>query len=362
MTNNDIYFNGHFLEVKSEGEIYKKDDAYLVVLDPNTQVGEGYEKPAKYDVNTGIRILTVIASQVSAINREKKIKLTKEAFADIVLLRYISVKYGLMNPNLTKKVIFTCYNQCMFAEKDTDNDPVIKQEAKEIKEFLDDEKFLFGRLAFWADNYMNFVCLLAYMFRVRGHHFVPDMLSKYVNVWKKVCLDNAVIDFETAVTYGLHAICPPVLDAFYKECVDNQRISGALIIRYYSFGAGTAVFGLLQYAVKDLKVAAPFLIDKLKKEVTFVEDTVQNMKDNRWNHTINARLYGANRERVDESQIGALCAVIRGAVESVAEHHPILASEALKRAANQAPLTGGTYVNAYVTFTASKQYVEKLIG
>jgi len=186
------------------------------------------------------------------------------------------------------------------------------------------------------------VCLVAFVFRARGHHFTPDYQTLYDRVWRK-CRYNANllhISFEHLATIALHAVFPVILDDFWSNAVREQKCNGALGKRFDVAPAGAAGPTVLRQGLMDLQMVAPGIRQRLAEAFTYLEAIERDLKEHRFNGSVNARYYGAQRVPFDEKRLAAIAATIRAALEQLAEDAPLLASPALKRIADNAPITG----------------------
>lgn len=196
---------------------------------------------------------------------------------------------------------------------------------------------------FLRQNFANYTCAVAYMFRVRGHHWQSDMDAKYSGLWKK-CLknqDNPGLSWEVVAHDATHAIFPSILDDYWKECVANGRIAGALVKRFESAPAGVAAIRAVYAGAQDLAMAMPGIKHKFAEHYADLDAIIENMRVNRWAGSINRRYYGAAPIAFDEQKFGAIASVIYNALMSFASDSQLLKSNALIRVANNAPITGG---------------------
>jgi len=191
-------------------------------------------------------------------------------------------------------------------------------------------------------QFTNMVCLMAYMFRIRGHHWLDDYEDRVEDLWMK-CLykpRSNMIPFDLAFTVGLHAIIPKILDTFWLDSVKNNRCAGTLIKRVNAAPAGSAAIHAISQGIRDIKVAFPSLTDYLRDEVKELTAHLSRIESNRWIGSINAKYYGQTYELFDEHHVSVLAAAVKTIYENLAEDSPLKDSPAIKRVANQSPVTG----------------------
>jgi hypothetical protein len=206
-------------------------------------------------------------------------------------------------------------------------------------------------------KFFNMVCIVAYFFRVRGHHWIAEMDDRYTEVWRK-CLtneDNAGIRWELVAHHVIHATFPVDLDAFWGDCVQNRIIAGTLIKRYTSYAAGVAGIAALNAGVNDIRMVMPKAIDVAKEAVEYLDQITAEITNHRWNGSINHNYYGANGVVVDEQKLGALGALIIAALQQFKPDAPLLRSNALVRVANHAPITGAVVATMMATAVKSER-------
>lgn len=92
---------------------------------------------------------------------------------------------GLYRPGETPSVVHCTYNEAKIA------DDTIMQEAKAI--VIDDAiaKAARGWLKKHVEDFCDIVCLVAFMFRQRGHHYIEDMDERYKTMWRRCERDEA---------------------------------------------------------------------------------------------------------------------------------------------------------------------------
>jgi hypothetical protein len=197
---------------------------------------------------------------------------------------------------------------------------------------------------------------------VRGHHWLPEMDSKYAGLWKK-CLKedaNAGVEWQHVAHHAVHAIYPGILDDFWKNCADGGKIAGALIKRFDSAPAGVAAVKAVYSGAQDLMMAIPGIKNQYKGHFDELDNIMADMRANRWAGSINRRYYNAGPVAFDEQKFGAIASVIYNALNAFAANSPLLQSKALERVANNAPITGGIVARSIATAVSNPKVVERM--
>jgi len=195
----------------------------------------------------------------------------------------------------------------------------------------------------YRSKHLNVVCMIAYFFRVRGHHWIQEMDDRYKAVWRK-CLydeDTPGVDWQYLAHDALHAIFPDDLDDIWVDAADDDACAGALIKRLNSAPAGIAIVPALNAGVSDLRLLVPKAFDFVPDAMTHLRDLNNRIATHRFAGSVNRRLYDAPDIVPDETALAALASIIRAGLDSWAASSPLLKSAALKRVANNAPMTGG---------------------
>jgi hypothetical protein len=278
-------------------------------------------------------------------------------------VRFLCLKYGLISALWTVEELNCDYNQCTVLV-DTPSDA-----------FFADDDDVFARDQYdnftgvltavpYADInaiFTNIVCCVAFMFRARGHHFKENYLPRYASLWEKLNSSQRLqgLSWERMSTVALHAIPPIVLDRYWRHCATNVLCEGPLRLRINCASAGTAAFVTAMVGLRDLKVTLPGAVKLMEEEAAYIEETIDHLNAHRWDYSINARFYGANTNRLDESKVGAVAAVIKGVLSAIDEEDDLLKSQALIRIAKLAPITGGVLSTGINTYIQSKEFQTK---
>lgn len=214
-----------------------------------------------------------------------------------------------------------------------------------------------------SESFADRVCLTAFVFRGRGHHYLDSYEELYGRVWEKCRWAPNVlqIPFKYQATIGLHAIYPMILDQFWKHCVDESLCNGALIKRFDVAPAGIAGPKVLAAGLEDIQMVAPGLKERLREAIDYLEGVIAQTREHRFAGSVNARYYGAPRIRVEEQKLSAIAATIKASVDGLAEDAPIARSAALQRIARGAPVTGAVLSRAIGRIAEREEVVNSLL-
>jgi len=335
--NDDL--NGECFIVGAEGEVEEKVDKNVVVFPPGC--------PAAGPANIGVAVTFDSAQTaeflIANVARSIAANRTPAEAAKIAYVRYLAVRAGLISPDFSPAAHNVRYNH---AEWVSDADMTALRatvlgnatvEAAIRATITPDYKKL-ARRAF-----TDVVCCVAYIFRVRGHHYRDDILDRYVSLWARCLKRDADLpaSWELLATDALHAIMPDVLDDAWREAAAEARCAGALIKRIDSAPAGVAGVLALKRGLSDVMMLFPGVAEKVPAAYRYFVDISGTVESSRWGGSINCRFYGVPRIRVDEGRIGALASVVMGIYDQLATDSKLRESPALKRLAETAPATGG---------------------
>jgi hypothetical protein len=207
--------------------------------------------------------------------------------------------------------------------------------------------------------FTDLVCCVAYMFRVRGHHYRAEFAARYASLWQR-CLHTATdvpTSWQNIATVATHAIFPMILDDFWVENALHSACAGTLIKRLDSAPAGVAGISALRRGIDDICMLFPRITDRVPKAKEEFEKVYADVTANRWAGSINARYYGVQRANFNEASFGALASVVVGVYTKLADGAPLLDSPALQRLASIAPATGGAIGTAAATTAKSDRFM-----
>jgi hypothetical protein len=192
-------------------------------------------------------------------------------------------------------------------------------------------------------KFTNMLCCVAYMFRIRGHHYMDGFNAKYAALWRK-CLyeeDDPGLHWKFIARYAFHAIYPDTLDDIWRNAVLNARCAGALMKRFDCAPAGIASIVALRKGLDDLAMNFPSILVKCRRAIEHLEELEVIVTNHRWAGSINRRFYNGPPVVVDESILASLAATILGAIGVFCPDAPLNDSRALQRLASNARITQG---------------------
>jgi len=213
------------------------------------------------------------------------------------------------------------------------------------------------------DQFGNIVCMLAFVFRSRGHHYLPTYESIYRRLWSSCGQnpDQMICTFQELFTIGLHAIYPIILDDFWIFCVRNGYCSGSLKKRLDCAAAGSAFVYALYNGLNDILTVFPKLREDNLEPFTRLKTFYERLHQLRWIGSINHTFYGSTRETIDENLFSALASIVVGVYREFVPQSPLLSSLSLQRIGNNAPLVGGVIGTALRALTRSEKFQQKYI-
>lgn len=363
--NNNNRVNGDILIHERAGDTYDDNNAYVVTLPTDFPDAA---TPGEFDhiVYTRQQVLAMMMINAYEINQAVP-EITVVQAAELAYIRFLCVKYKLISSQYAPANYHCDYNQCVKLDTANNNcDSVLRNNDYGIPaaDKADVQRDLAATLT--ADHmvrlnksFTNLVCLVAYMFRTRAHHFLPDMAKRYAELWAKTATGKYafVNSFERLATVGLHAVMPQVLDDFWVKKAEDDRCDVILKLRVNCACAGTALIPVLDQGLRDILTVFPQVEKVMEDEIKYVKDTEVHLANNRWDYGINARFYNASTERIDEKKTGAIGALIRAAVTQLAPGTDLENSRALARAAKLAPITGAALGLALKNYVKSDKFV-----
>ncbi|KAI9309809.1 hypothetical protein BX666DRAFT_1882777 [Dichotomocladium elegans] len=254
----------------------------------------------------------------------------------IAYLRFLCVKNGLVSPRFNTANYHVKYNECVFYNNELQQENLVHGLGV-INQNLNQQI-----LTYLRRNFSNIVCCVAYMFRVRGHHYVEDMETRYNDLWNHCLKKNEElgVKWEYIAHNAVHAIFPIVLDNFWKECVQTNKIAGTLIKRFDSAPAGIASVHALFTGAMDLALVLPSLKTRFADLYQELAQLIDYLKANRWAGSVNRNMYGANQVDFNEAMFAPLASIIIAALAQFNQNSPLNKSAALNRIAAAAPISG----------------------
>lgn len=331
----DSDMNGDPFVPGSEGEIEVYNEDNVVVFPPNFHgVASGEElseiKPHVDDIE---RFIIANAGKVIS----DKVSLRDALIIGTV--RFLAARVGLVSPNFSTDKHNVRYNEAVNISEEK-----YREYAAKVSDMVAARNELNDvRRKLIISNFSNYVCCVAFVFRSRGHHYLATLQELYDRLWGK-CLKTVAdnpLGWQKMSTYALHAIMPDILDDYWKQCAAKQRIAGALIKRLDTAPAGCASAYIVQKGITDVKVVLPTIVRRDPEGSVYLAAVIAQLEQGRWVGSVNARYYGVNKLRIDESKLAALGAIVLGCYETLARTSPLVASPALIRVASNAPILRG---------------------
>lgn len=273
--------------------------------------------------------------------------LPDDAIYEIAVLRLLAYRNRLIASQLVNAAHHVQYNNVHRSDpaangtitNTLDNDPQRGAFIAATKAWLNANQ---NKVDHLTHNFSNYVCLLAYMFRAKGHHYVTaaDYEESYTRLWAKISaqVNPLTSSWAQRYTIGLHAIMPDVLDVFWLWCARLSRIAAPLVLRTGVPAAGTAAPFALLVGWDDARNAYGRLLQADDGLYQALVTVVDSCRQHRWRHGINARYYGEDASRLQLQPFTPMAATIAGVYESVAEGATLLDSKSLQREARGSPL------------------------
>jgi hypothetical protein len=122
--------------------------------------------------------------------------------------------------------------------------------------------------------------------------------------------------------------------------------------------AGIAIVAAINAGMSDLRLIVPRAFDYVKPAVAHMDRLNQEISANRHAGSVKRRLYDAPEVTPNETTLGPLAAIIMASLDAFASNSPLLKSAALKRVANNAPMTGGIVGKMVTTAAKSEMAAE----
>lgn len=273
-------------------------------------------------------------------------------------MRLWAANAGLLYPGVDPSTHHCRYNQCRVASAD---------EMTQLEE-VDLSPGVAEAAVKWAvahrKDFVDMTCLVAFIFRQRGHHFMGDLEQRYSQLWRNCQRDEDSPDLAwvNIATHSLHAVFPDALDNFWRHCVENSLCRGALKKRFNCAPAGAALWPALETAWNDLAAAVPGVINRMTDVKADLESAMLQVRSHRWAGSVNRNRYAAPLIDISEEKVAAVAAVALSMLKVFSPDHELTRSEALKRTARNAPIIGGVISSGVREATRLPAYGKLLIG
>jgi len=345
--NGDVYILG------GDGEVEQKIDLHNYVF-PETGWPDykGDIRPAweRKHYITFIRLNTTYLSDAGR---------SIQVAADVSYIRWLAVREGLVQKGQDAKTFFCKYSEVLDVAPATVSDD--KWDAEENKALKDGvaARLTEGRKAFLRRHFADIVCCIAFVFRVRGHHYLDNTQGLYDKLWTRSLhkTEELQVTWEILATDALHAIFPVKLDNYWIACARAKMIAGALAKRIDAAPAGRAAIAAVDKGLSDVMMLFPDVVERVPEAYAELKRIKNVIGNQRWIGSVNARLYGAPNLLFDEGKIGVLASVVHGVYNTLAEGSALLESKALQRVAHTAPVTGAVIGRAALRATQSEKFM-----
>jgi hypothetical protein len=214
-----------------------------------------------------------------------------------------------------------------------------------------------------SNIFPNLVCMLAFVFRSRGHHYLPEYDDIYSKLWSGCGYDgiSLPLDFSEIFVTSLHAVYPLILDTFWLYCCDGNLCSGNLKKRKDCAPAGSAYVYSLRNGVMDVVAVFPQLQKTYEAIIARLNEVYTILRNDRWAGSINHTYYGVRRVELDESDYIQIASIVFGLYTEFAPNSPILKSRSLKKVSDNAPLIGAVLGTTLRALTRSEEYTKRYI-
>jgi len=246
--------------------------------------------------------------------------------------------------------------------------PTFLNRAELINQWNDDLEAILPHMdaydfAWYRANYANLICMVAFVFRTRAHHYLATFDAVYNRLYTRLGLDPNDVDIsvQELATTATHAIFPSILDGFWERHKENGSIHGALVKRFDSAPAGSAFVYSLRNGIKDVTTVFPQLRTQNQAIIDALEADYDYLRANRWEGSINHNYYGVARHAIDESTYFAVSSIVFGVYREFVPNAPLIASASLQRLAGNAPVIGAVLGAVLLEVTAAETFIAKYI-
>jgi len=182
------------------------------------------------------------------------------------------------------------------------------------------------------------------VFRQMGHHYKPELDSKYNVLWKATTLENPNYMPANSEIHrtAVHSFGMYTLHEKFFENYDGARLAETYMDRSNVTPCGVAVINTCWASIKlmqslpiwgTLYLAYKQQIDLLQRQAQKLQDAKSAIRFHK-----NAKLFGVTREILDPTAAYALAPVAKGFLESMEMDADIKRQKALDKRANQNPL------------------------
>lgn len=331
---NDEDYNGECFIAGGSGEAETLEDTILCHFPPNAVQVLGPPQPF-----TNVATTQQIKNYLETLYKLNVVELTKQGTnisgddaRKISYLRMLLVREGFVLHQDTP-----AQHHCRYTLVRQTAVPANIDQHPEVAAPLDARVRKTLRLTLY-----NAICMVAYCFRVRAHHYVSGMDELYTNLYRRTLAseESYPLAWKYLAREVMKVIFPDQLDEIWLQCIQRGLCAGTLVKRYDCLAAGSAGIGALHKGLLDLGNVFPKFLELHQEDVTYIKTTVREITENRWKGSINHGFYNEDLITADESRVCRLASIVLGALKTLVPSSPLGNSAALKRIADNAPLTG----------------------
>jgi hypothetical protein len=345
--------NGSLYSGSLEGEVLITSPETGVPFPPGMSAASDILDSQRYSVEDMHRFLIANMHVLDRYNATSQTPISAADIEKIALIRFFCARAGFISPKFDPAANYVEYNDAFYM-----TDAQMERAVAETPFRMTLTAQVRGNIRM---RIYDLIATVAFVFRVRGHHWQESINELYTRVWNRTRLEPAPLPWNLIARHALHAIMPIHLDAIWKEGRDKAIVNGALGKRYTCAAAGTAAIWTIAAGYQDLRLVAPGIPSALPGSVQYLESLVSQLEKHRYANSINARYYGAPRIGIDESKLAAIAATIYAALSGFAPNAPLARAPSLLRVANNAPITGAIFARAISNIALSPKVVTALV-
>lgn len=344
----------HYLGLQ-EGETLQQHNSNVYYFPHNFPSAKAPQEDVDLDVRQATEFMTVNYHALRNLMADKINVFNERDAAIISLHRLLAAKHGLVSPNFAPNDFYVDYTEAVQL------DEAGTKELSDRVEFRDLITDAQRRDVF--STFVDRVSLVAFVFRSRGHHYMDTFDDLYSRVWQKsrFNLSQVHLSFHNLATAAFHAIFPKILDDFWQEEIARGHVNGALAKRFDCAVAGMAGPHVLRQGITDILMVAPGLEARFQDAILHLDEVMNKLSQNRFAGSVNCRYYGAPRVKFDEKRLSAIAAIIEAALNALTEDSPLAKSPALRRIAQNAPITGAVLGKAISVLPQRPEVINNLL-
>ena len=214
--------NGSIFLANAQGETQTKDPSYLLLFDTNVNAGNipciANENMIANDLPneipmTNAQILEFLAInmhqiQTTVLKEGGQPRHTDEQAAELAVLRLLAFRNRLAFRPANLATWHVEYVDVLGGDITAAGNAVnerhdqVDAQAFAIKnQYVAAINGMTGHIKKLTSNFSNIVCVVAYVFRSRGHHYLPDFDTVYGSLWEKCRCDLVTFKSKKCLTY-----------------------------------------------------------------------------------------------------------------------------------------------------------------